>query len=381
MRVHLFSLLVMLLPLLSTAQPFAIGSRGITFFDASRNRSIGTELRYPATSAGSNAPFASGSFPVLVIGHGFVMSTDAYANLWNHFVPLGYIVALPTTEGGFAPSHSDFGLDLAFVASAIQAANGDGSSPLFTHVSPFTALMGHSMGGGASFLGAAGNASITTVVNLAAAETNPSAIAASAQVLVPTLVFAGSNDCITPIAEHQQPMYEALTIPCRAFVSITGGGHCYFADNNFNCAFGELTCSPSPSISRAQQHDVVNDFATLWLDHFLKGDAAALNAFIDSAAVTDRAVCETTCALTTGLEPSAAGSAESGVTLAGDQLMVHGLGPWRLELVDAAGRVAFMRAAVSGAGPVSIAHLPNGAYVLRLHQGAGMSSRRLVIAR
>ncbi len=374
-------MMLVLLPTLAAAQPFAIGSRSITFFDASRNRSIVTELRYPATSPGSDAPFAQGAFPVLVIGHGFVMGTDAYANLWNHFVPLGYIVALPTTEGGFAPSHSAFGLDLAFVAGAVQAANGDGASPLFTHVSPFTTLMGHSMGGGASFLGAAGNSAITTVVNLAAAETNPSAIAASAQVLVPTLVFAGSNDCITPIAEHQQPMYEALTVPCRAFVSITGGGHCYFADYNFNCAFGELTCSPSPSITRAQQHDVVDDFATLWLDHFLKGDADALNAFIDSAAVSDRAVCETTCALTTGMERTAIGATDIGVRLTGDQLVVHGNGPWRFELFDAAGRKAFVRAAVNGGEPVSISGLPDGAYVLRLQGAAGLSSTRVLIAR
>lgn len=372
-----------LLPMIAAAQPFAIGTRSITFFDASRNRDIATDVRYPATSAGSNAPFEAGAFPVLVIGHGFVVSTDAYANLWDHFVPLGYIVALPTTEGGFGPSHGNFGLDLAFVASAIQAANSDGASPLFTHVAPFTALMGHSMGGGASFLGAAGNTAITTVVNLAAAETSPSAIAACAQVLVPTLVFAGSNDCITPIAEHQQPMYEALTVPCRAFVGITGGGHCYFADNNFNCAFGELTCSPSPAITRAQQHDVVNDFATLWLDHFLKGDAGAIGAFIDSTAATARAVCLTTCTgASTAAPPSR--SSESTIvvpTITADQFMVRGSGPWELRLIDAQGREVLNRAVVADAEPIDVAAFPAGAYTALLNGAVGRSAHRLVIAR
>ena len=370
-----------LLPMIAAAQPFAIGTRSITFFDASRNRDIATDVRYPATSAGSNAPFEAGAFPVLVIGHGFVMSTDAYANLWDHFVPLGYIVALPTTEGGFGPSHGNFGLDLAFVASAIQAASSDGASPLFTHVAPFTALMGHSMGGGASFLGAAGNTAITTVVNLAAAETSPSAIAACAQVLVPTLVFAGSNDCITPIAEHQQPMYEALTVPCRAFVRITGGGHCYFAENNLNCSLGELTCTPAPAITRAQQHDVVNDFATLWLDHFLRGDAEALNTFIDSASVTDRAVCETTCAATTVLLEIEARSPIIAPTITGDRFVVRGAASSAIALFDAAGRELLSRSTVREAEPVDVSGLPPGAYAVVLRSAAGIATHRLVISR
>ncbi|MBP7409785.1 MAG: hypothetical protein KA941_13590, partial [Flavobacteriales bacterium] len=91
------------------AQPYLIGSRNITFYDALRDRDVPTNLYYPAVTAGNNAEVVGGAFPVLVIGHGFVMSTDAYANLWNHFVPKGYIVALPTTEGGFAPNHGTFG--------------------------------------------------------------------------------------------------------------------------------------------------------------------------------------------------------------------------------------------------------------------------------
>lgn len=304
-----FAWLTFLLPNMALAQPFAIGERTASFYDAARDRTIACEIRYPGITAGSAASFADGAFPVLVFGHGFVMTTAAYANLWEHFVPLGYVMVLPTTEGGILPDHADFGQDLAFAAESMQAAGADIGSPFFGHVAPATALMGHSMGGGASFLGAAGNASITTVVNLAAAETNPSAVSACADVLVPTLMFAGSNDCVTPIADHTAPMFEALTVPCRAFINVTGGGHCYFAQSNFNCNLGELTCSPAPAISRAQQHAVVNDFATLWLDHFLKGDADALAAFVDSTSGTTRAACTLNCLLSTDLAEEASGAA------------------------------------------------------------------------
>jgi predicted dienelactone hydrolase len=61
-----------------------------TFVDASRsNRNIQTEIYYPAATAGNNTAAASGEYPVIVFGHGFVMAWDAYANLWDEFVPRG----------------------------------------------------------------------------------------------------------------------------------------------------------------------------------------------------------------------------------------------------------------------------------------------------
>jgi pimeloyl-ACP methyl ester carboxylesterase len=277
------------------AQPFSIGTTSITFFDAGRNRNIPCELHYPADAAGTDVALTSGAFPVLVIGHGFVMTVDAYTYLWQHYAPLGYIVALPTTEGGFAPAHASFGADLAYVADALQAANADGASIFFGHVAPATALMGHSMGGGAAFLGAAGNGAIQTLVTFAAAETNPSAIAAAAQVSVPSLVFAASEDCVTPIAAHTQPMYDALNVVCKAFVNITGGGHCYFGDNNALCSFGEFTCAPDLTISREQQHDVVTDVTDLWLGHHLLGSSAALSDLLDSLSTSARYQALNTC--------------------------------------------------------------------------------------
>ena len=374
-------LAVSLLPLISAAQPYLIGNRSITFFDASRNRNIATNLYYPGETAGSNAAVLSGEWPVLVIGHGFVMGTDAYANLWNHFVPRGYIVALPTTEGGFAPNHGNFGLDIAFVATALQAANDDGASPFFQRVAPTSALMGHSMGGGASFLGAADNTAITTVVNFAAAETNPSAVAACAQVQVPTLVFAGSNDCVTPIPQHQQPMYDALTVPCRAFVSITGGGHCYFAESNFNCSFGELTCTPAPAISRAEQHDAVNDLASLWLDHFLKGDEPALTAFIDSVSVSTRVTGSTTCALTTSVGDARIVEPALWPTVADDRFHLRAPAPARVDIHSADGkRVMSMRLRSTGEA-IAVDALPPGTYCVVVDPDGLRQAHRLVIAR
>jgi predicted dienelactone hydrolase len=288
MRLPLLSLLSLAsAPLV--AQSFAIGSTNITFTDPSRGgRQIPCEVYYPATSAGSNVPVAPGAFPVLAFGHGFVMTVGAYANFRDAFVPEGYILVLPTTEGSFLPSHGNFGLDLAFVIGGLQQEGVNIASPFFGHVFPTSAVMGHSMGGGASFLAAGGAPQITTVVNYAAAETNPSAIAAAANASMPTLVFSGSEDCVVPAAGNQQDMYTASASTCKAIVSITGGGHCQFANNNFNCSFGELTCGGPGSISRAAQQDAAQDLTLLWLARYLKDDPAAGAAFTDSLALSTR---------------------------------------------------------------------------------------------
>ena len=272
-----FVLLAVLLPLVAAAQ-FPIGSRNITFTDPSRGgRQIPCEVYYPAVTAGNNTAVAAGSFPLLSFGHGFAMGVNAYYNLRDAFVPEGYILVLPTTEGGLlpAPSHGEFGLDLAFVIAEMQGEGADPASPFFGHVASTAAVMGHSMGGGASFLAAAGSPLVTTVVNYAPAETNPSAIAAAGNVQVPVLVLAGSQDCVTPPASNQVPMYNAVPSGCKAYVELTGGGHCNFANSNFNCSFGELTCGGAGSLGRPAQQALAQQYTLLWLDRYLKDDAQA----------------------------------------------------------------------------------------------------------
>ncbi len=126
------------------------------------------------------------------------------------------------------------------------------------------------MGGGASMLAAANNTLIKTVVGLAPAETNPSAIAASQNVTVPALIFSGSSDGVTPPNVHHQPIYNGLSSGCKSYVSIVGGAHCYFANTNFNCDFGEATSSSGISISRSQQQALTFERLDPWFEFHLK---------------------------------------------------------------------------------------------------------------
>jgi pimeloyl-ACP methyl ester carboxylesterase len=281
------------------SQLFEIGHTSYTWFDSTRNdRPIPVEVYYPALTTGEEVPVAPGQFPVLSLGHGFVMNVGSYTNFSDFLVPQGYIFVLSNTETGFSSSHQDFGLDLSFILHALELENNDPGSLFFGTISGTNAVMGHSMGGGASMLAAAGDTIVKAVVNFAAANTTPSAISAATNITVPALLFSGSGDCVTPPAQHQEPMYDSLASSCKTRIEVTGGGHCYFANDNFLCTFGENSCGPNITITREEQHDITFDFLLPWLDHFLKGEQEAWEIFSDSLAYSNRIAYEQDCKLT-----------------------------------------------------------------------------------
>ncbi|RMH02215.1 MAG: fibronectin type III domain-containing protein, partial [Chloroflexi bacterium] len=157
-------------------------------------------------------------------------------------------------------------------------------SPFYNSLSGKTALAGHSMGGGCAVLAASSAYDIDALVTFAAAETNPSAIAAAAGVTAPALFFIGERDCVTPYGQHQEGMFSRLASGCKYLLSIKDGMHCYFANYNFNCTFGESTCQPTPSINRNDQHAVVFRYLIPFLQSTLKGNCEAWDAMRDSMA-------------------------------------------------------------------------------------------------
>jgi dienelactone hydrolase len=270
------------------AQSFNIGHTSAVFYDSVRNRNITTEIYYPADNPGENKPVSFGDFPVLVFGHGFLMGWDSYQNFWTEIVPNGYVICFPTTEMGIAPDHQQFGLDLKFMATQMQIESQDSTSLFFNSLAPETGLIGHSMGGGASFLAAENNSNIHALINFAAAETSPSAISAAGDITVPSLIFSGDDDCVTPPKDHQNIMYDSLNSDCKTQIKIINGGHCYFANENTACSFGESFCNGNLNITRAEQQAATNDFLNLWLDYSLKGNQNAFTVFNDSLQTSNR---------------------------------------------------------------------------------------------
>ncbi|HPO17192.1 MAG TPA: hypothetical protein PLI09_27400 [Candidatus Hydrogenedentes bacterium] len=265
---------------------YAIGYTTVTYQDPARgNRNVAVKIYYPATAAGQDTPVAGDAgttFPVLIFGHGFLIGIDYYGYLWDALVPKGYIALLCNTETGVLPNHSNFGQDLAFLADRFQAEGADAGSRFYGKVANKTAVMGHSMGGGSTFLSVQYSANITTIVTFAAAETNPSAISAAAGITLPALVFSGTSDCVAPPDSHQTPMYNALPPLCKYHINITQGSHCQFAQNSTICQAGEIICFGATFVDDAVQKALTTEFTSIWLSAFLKNDVNAGAEFVNA---------------------------------------------------------------------------------------------------
>ncbi len=277
----LCAVILCLFPFIGKAQSFATGHRTISFSDVSRNRSIPSEIYYPAASAGDNVPLVPGTqqFPVVVFGHGFVIGTTSYRWLADSLASNGFITVLPNSESSLSPSHEQFGRDLAFLAAFIPTLNDSANSFLAGRVKNRSAVAGHSMGGGASFLATNYNFNIKAVFNFAAAETNPSAKAAALHTNIPALVFAGNRDCI--VADSiQLRMYSNIPYPCKTYVNIDNALHCHFANNNGTCATGQLFsgCNSSP-ISAQLVFEKSMALIIPFLNYYLKDSCSNKNIF------------------------------------------------------------------------------------------------------
>ena len=283
--------------------PFAVGSTTRTFVDASRsNRSIPTTIYYPATTAGSNQPIAGNDanrFPVVVFGHGFSIGISFYNYIWNGLVPQGYIVVMVDTETSTlpAPSHGNFGQDLAFSVDQMQLQGADSGSIFFNRVGTRSGVAGHSMGGGATMLSVQHSANISTIVPIAAADTNPSAIAAAPGISIPALVIGGEKDCVAPPATNVREMYDGLASECRHYVLIDDASHCQFAVNSTICNLGQIICLGNTYVSAAIQQTATMNLLLAWFDATLKqdstqGDFSAVLAVEDAA---DRSTPESDC--------------------------------------------------------------------------------------
>ncbi len=287
MTKHIISCIITLLffTTLLDAQ-FSVGTQSLSVQDPSRgNRNIGYEICYPATAAGSNTPIAAGQFPVIVFGHGFSIAVSEYDVWCDAYASKGYIIAFPTTEGGFFPfpDHQQFSLDMSFLIDHLLGA----STPFPGSILGTSAIMGHSMGGGASWAAAATNPNITTMVTLAAAETNApvSSIGAAPNITIPTLTLAGTSDCVVMNGGAPIDMYNALPVgPYHVYLDIIGGSHCQFgqASGGSICTLGELC---GGFIPLADQHNQMLTSTCLWMDYYLKDDCQAfldLQTYIDT---------------------------------------------------------------------------------------------------
>lgn len=246
----------------------AVGVTTVDAVDPSRaNRTLPTEVWYPARRAGRDAEPLARRYPLVLIAHGFCGSRLYYDYLAPHLASHGFVVAAPDFTGvtraacdaGQVTAIGDLPLDLSFVRRELH----DGKGPLgrwARHVRGVASgLVGNSLGGLASVEAARMDPSFTAIVGLA-----PAVNAQAAPPLVDLeprrawMIMGATADDVVSFTGWTLPFFEAL--PAPAFlVRFTGGSHTGFSDEN-------PETEPDP---RQAQHDAAKRYATPFLLKYL----------------------------------------------------------------------------------------------------------------
>ena len=208
--------------------------------------------------------------PIYAFGHGYLAPIEPYQSTLEHLASWGVTVVAPRSGSGLVPSHQAFAADLVAALDEVTARSAaDDWSGLPVDASA-RGVGGHSMGGGAAVLAAAQDPNIRAVATLTAADTRPSAVEAATRVQAPMLLVAGSEDRITPVDEHQRPIYEAAAGPAQLRI-LVGGGHCGYLDQ---ADLIGLVCGQD-SLSTEEQRTEGRAALTAWLRALLMDDPAA----------------------------------------------------------------------------------------------------------
>jgi predicted dienelactone hydrolase len=230
-------------------------------------RTLNCRLYYPAVTSGQNSAVAvaAGPYPMIAFGHGFAMQTSYYNSYYGHLASHGYIVIAPQFPD---TQHGELAQDLLACLDWLRQRNGDAQHALYAAVDTArAAVSGHSMGGGASLLAASYDSRIKAAAPMCPAETSPSVIARMGQIAGAVCIIAGSNDGITTVSGHQQPMYNAAQA-CKSLVVLQGGNHTRCMDT----PLFDFT-DPGGSMTRPIQQQLSRRYMTALFNLFLKDDS------------------------------------------------------------------------------------------------------------
>lgn len=260
---------------LSQPGPLLPARRDVTVVRADGTTFTST-VHYPGTAAGvgTAVDVQDGPYPIVAFGHGFVCPVSLYQSTGAHLASWGFVVIMPQTQGSLLPSHPALAADMRSALDWLASEGATASSPWAGAIAADRrGVMGHSMGGGCALLAASQDPRIRAAVPMAAADTNPSSVAASASVRCATRLVAGSQDTIVPPSTNA-PMFSNLPGPAQ-LVTITGGFHCGFVDS-------AIVFCDSGSITRAQQLSTVRREATEFLLLYLRGESSLWGAVWDA---------------------------------------------------------------------------------------------------
>jgi predicted dienelactone hydrolase len=245
---------------------------GVTTVDAvdtaRENRTLPTEIWYPASEAGRDTEPLPRAFPLILMAHGFCGSRTNYEFLTVHLASHGFVVAAPDftgvtsaacAAGQVTADIDDLPLDLDFVCRDLHDVTG----PLAKFAQRVrgipTGLVGHSLGGRAVVEATRMFTPFTATIGLAPAVAGPDADGLDE--LKPRrawMVMGGTADTLVSFTDWTQPFFDGLPTP-SFLVRVTGGTHSGFSDADSRLTPDELT----------RQQDVTKRYATAFFVKYL----------------------------------------------------------------------------------------------------------------
>ena len=226
----------------TVATPTGVGTTTLAVVDRTRPtvqygrtlspvRSLPTVVRYPAVGPqgaveSTDAPGASGRWPLVVFAHGYNRSPATYAHLLHAWAAAGFVVAAPSfpleTQGG-PLDENDLNNEPQDISVVITAVLSQSSGPLAHLIDPSRiAVTGHSDGAEAALAAGFvdGDTRIGPVISMAAQGIIGGP---SRDPQHPLLVVQGTEDTINPPARGDA-VYAAAGPP-KYYLRLLGAGH------------------------------------------------------------------------------------------------------------------------------------------------------------
>jgi dienelactone hydrolase len=248
--------------------PYPAGWKRISITRTDRT-TFTARLYYPARARGQDSAYdkAGAPYTAVAFGHGYQINPSFYDSTLEHLASWGYFVCAPESGLELFPAHKKLAEDLSRCLTYLEQENGREGSWLAGQVdAAHFGASGHSMGAGASLLAAASDPHIRAVVNLSAAETNPSAVAAAPGIAAPVRMIVGSADALVSPAQTAG-IFASARAP-RQLSVIQGGTHCGFLDSSAQF------CDPA-GMSRVGQLAQTRRLLTGFFNLYLRGDQTA----------------------------------------------------------------------------------------------------------
>jgi alpha-beta hydrolase superfamily lysophospholipase len=199
--------------------PYAISQTSVA--DANTPGFGAATIYYPTTTA-------EGAFGGVAISPGFTETQSAISWLGPRLASNGFVVITFNTNSSL-DSPATRGTELLAALDYLT-----GSSAVKTRVdATHLAVMGHSMGGGATLEAAKARPSLKAAIGLAPWDTDKT----WPEITTPALMVGAQNDTVAPPGQHAIPFYNSIpaTTP-KAYLELAGADH--FATNSPNTTVG-----------------------------------------------------------------------------------------------------------------------------------------------